>query len=156
MTQQKTKFEKFFSFNIDDDELKNQVQNYKTLAINKSYRGICTLIISGISFMTLLALALMEQESANKEAAFFGISIYLMIAYFIHQGKRKAILTAMVIWSLDKMLYIAFILQSGGQGAVFVFCFWILVMRFFWRALEVENFRIELQKKVNSNSEPLE
>lgn len=153
MANNKSKFEKFFSFYIDEDELKNQVQHYNSLTINKSYRGICALIIGAISLVTLLAIALVQQEGGNKEAAFFGLAIYLMIAYFIYQGKRTAIWAAMILWSLDKMLYIFWVLQNGGQGVVFVFCFWLLVMRFFWRALEVENFRHQLQKNMINNQQ---
>ena len=151
MTKEKTKFEKFFSFNINEDELTNQIKNYNSLKINKSYRGIASLIIFTISAISLFAAVLMKDQIQSMDGAFFGILIYAVLGVFILKGKKWAILTAMVLWTSDKALFIVQMIQSGSGGIFIVFCFWLLVMRFFWRALEVENYKQELADLMNDS-----
>ena len=59
---------------------------------------------------------------------------------------------AMVLWTLDKAIYTYQIVQAGFNSNVIVVLFlWIAVLRFFWRALEVENYRKELANLAKEN-----
>ena len=145
MAKEKTKLEKFFSLDIDDEELKKQITNYNTLKINESYRGISALIILAISVMSIAMAYSLRDQLESVSSAIFGISVYLLVGYFVYKGSKKAMMIAMLLWTSDKLL---FIFQSGnlGVGLFVVFFFWFVVIRFFWRALEVEKYKSELER----------
>lgn len=144
MDKKKSKMSDCLSFNIGEDELKNQIANYETLRINKSYRGISALIVFAICAVSVLAAFMLKDQITSMSGALIGIAIYSFAGLFILKGRRWAMIMAMILWSADKMMFIYQTMQAGGGGAFVVFFFWIVVMRFFWRALEVENYRKEL------------
>jgi hypothetical protein len=152
MNQNKPRKNNLLSFNIDEAELKNQILNYSTLKINKSYKGISTLVILAISLISVFATFYFGEDVVSIKGACFGIAIYLFIALFIYKGRRWAIILAMIFWTLDKAVYTYQIVQAGFSSNVIVVLFlWIAVMRFFWRALEVENYRKELANLAKEN-----
>lgn len=139
------------SFHIGEENLKNQIANYDSLKINKSYRGISALIIFAICAISFLAVFLLKDQLASLSGAFIGISIYMIVGVFVYKGRRWAIITAMILWTSDKAIFIYQALQTGSGGSFVVFFFWIVVMKFFWRALEVENYRKDLAQFVKEN-----
>src|SRR3990167_2133717 len=63
----------WWSWKIKPEELKEQLDNYNTLGIWKSYKGISTLLI-----------------------------IYIPIAFFVYRGHRWAMIAIMILWTLEK------------------------------------------------------
>lgn len=66
----------------DQDELKKQVENYNSLKIIKSYRGISTLLIIFSAFLTL-GLSLTGWIDIPLDEAILTVIIYLTLTYFI-------------------------------------------------------------------------
>jgi len=138
MEQEKSKRESSgWSWKIDETDLKNQVENYDTLKITKSYRGISVLIISALlGFSVLLSLFGLYSDPT---AMLWGIVIYLPIIFFVYKGYRWAIILLISLWTFEKGYQL---IEIGG---IMPFIWWLIVIPYFWKALRVENER----KKIN-------
>jgi len=127
---------------INEADLKNQVDNYKTLKITKSYRGIAILTISALlGFSLLLSFFGVITDPTTM---FWAIIMYLPIIFFVYKGHRWAIILLMTLWTLDKGYQV--IGQSGGQVEIMPIIGWFIFTPFFWRALKVENERKRINK----------
>jgi hypothetical protein len=124
-----------WSWRIDETELKNQVENYTTLKITQSYRGISILIIS--SFLGLSLLLSFFGTFADPATILWGIVIYLPIIFFVYRGHRWAIILLMALYTFEKGYL--FVLENGKN--IWPIFWWIIIMPYFWKALRVENER---------------
>lgn len=124
-----------WSWRTDETELKNQVENYTTLKITKSYKGIAVLIIS-----VLLGLSLLLSffgTVADPITILCGIALYSPVIFFVYRGHRWAIILLMILYTLDKG-YLFYELRGNNVMPIF---WWLIVMPYFWKALRVENER---------------
>jgi hypothetical protein len=139
-----SKKKRWWSWRIDETELKNQVENYNTLKITESYRGISVLIISaclGLSFLLSVF-----RVYSDPIGMIWVIVIYLPILFFIYKGHRWAIVLSMAMWTFDKVYQFYEIGQSGSGNVIMPILWWLFIMPYFWKALRVEN---ERRKKVS-------
>lgn len=149
MEPEKPKKKSSWSWKIDEADLKNQVENYKTLKITESYRGISVLIISA-----LLGLSLVLSFAgiyADPTTIFWGIIIYLPIIFFVYKGHRWAIVALMVLWTFEKVYSLYEVGQSGSGSGVMPIIWWLIVMPYFWKTLKVENERRKLLPAVSGD-----
>ena len=112
------------------EDLQKQLQGYDTLGILSS-RGISAALIMFSVVITVLLIIFKILEPA----ALIEVLIMLGLAWFVYKGKRWAIITIMVLWTLEKAL------QVIGGGSVVAIAWWAVFMYFFYRALQVENAR---------------
>jgi len=150
MEQEKPKKKSSWSWKIDEADLKNQVENYKTLKITQSYRGISVLIISA-----LLGLSLILSFAglyADPSTIFLGLIIYVPIVFFVYKGHRWAIIALMALWTFEKGYQLYGIGQSGTGSAIWPIIWWLIVMPYFWKALKVENERRKLTPATNGTT----
>ena len=121
----------------EEEELRNQVENYNSLNITKSARGLAAIVIGIFSAITIGLYYLDVVPAENL----FSLVLYLLLAIFIYKGHRWAIIAVMVMWTFDKgyQLYI-------GQGGIGLFFWWLQLMSPLASALGVENAR---RKKAN-------
>lgn len=139
MDQNKSKIGKFLSFRLEKEELKNQLENYDTLAINKAYRKIAALIISVIAALSIVAVKYDESVEVPFYVMVLSTAIYFLVAFFVSNGNRFAIMLSMVVWTVGKGTQLFHI---ADLASVFIIItFWFLIVRVFWRAFEVETAR---------------
>jgi len=146
-----TKNKSSWSWKIDENDLKNQIENYRTLKITKSYRGISVLIISVLIGLSLILSFV--GIYADFSTIFWGIVIYLPIAFFVYKGHRWAIIALMALWTFEKIYSVYGVVQSGSGSVVIPMIWWFIVMPYFWKALRVENERKKLVPVIIGNVE---
>ena len=137
--KEKRKRTKIWSWNIDEVELKNQVENYRDLGIKKSYRGQSVLIVSASMVFGLLIS--FQGDSVYITTVILGLILYVPILFFVYKGHRWAIVALMILFAIDKGFTIY---EVGGTGIVsgLIISYWI--MGCFWKCLQVENERRRL------------
>lgn len=154
MEQEEPRRKSRWSWEMDETDLKNQVDNYNTLRITQSYRGRSVLIMSAILGLSLLVSLLGRAvgKSTDPTSVFLDIIIFLPILFFVYKGHRWAIVLLMVSWTLDKGFSIYRVWQGGmmqiigSGGGIMRIIWWLVIMPFFWRALEIENERRKISK----------
>ena len=85
MPQEKTKKKSAWSWTIEESDLKNQIDNYSTLKITESYRGISVLIYAVILVISL-ALGYFGIYT-DLETILWGMVLYLPILFFVYKGR---------------------------------------------------------------------
>ncbi|OGZ67353.1 MAG: hypothetical protein A3D35_01700 [Candidatus Staskawiczbacteria bacterium RIFCSPHIGHO2_02_FULL_34_9] len=122
-----------WNWTISREELRNQVENYQDLKITKSYKRISVLIVSILlGFSIILALF---GVYANIQDILYSLIIYIPILIFVYRGHRWAIITLIILWTVEK----GYQLMLVGNIAPIIW--WIIVMPYFYKALQVENER---------------
>jgi hypothetical protein len=134
-----------WSWRMDETELKNQVENYTTLKITKSYKGIAVLIISVLLGLSLLLSFF--SKVADPITILCGIALYLPILFFVYKGHRWAIILLMILYTFDKG-YLFYELRGNN---VMPIIWWLIVMPYFWKALMVENERRKISLKMKES-----
>lgn len=126
-----------FSWKVSEEDLKKQVENYNTLKLTESYRGIAALLVLGSMILTVL----LAKFGVIDYSAVYSPIIYLPIAFFIYKGQKWAMITIMILWTLEKgyQLYI-----SGGSSPIVTIIWWFLFMVYFYNAFKVELARRKL------------
>lgn len=142
--EKKKKSQSFYSWKIDDADLKNQVDNYNSLKIAESYRGIAVLIYSVLLVFSLL-LSFFGLFS-DTTSIIFAIIFYIPILFFVYKGHRWAIVILIVMWTYEKGYQLYEIGKSGKGGGIILIFWWLFFMPYFWRALKVENERRKSQR----------
>lgn len=125
----------WWSWRIDETELKSQVENYTALKVTQSYKGISVLII--LSLLGLSLLLSFFSTFADTATIFWSIVIYSPILFFVYIGHRWAIILLMILYTLEK----TYLFYELGGNNIMPIIWWIIVMPYFWKALRVENER---------------
>lgn len=147
--KEKMYIQKWFDWNIKDDDLADQINNYH---VGKywSYRKITALLL--VLLLVVNVLLYIFFASVSVDAIFIMSLIYLPLAYFAYKGKKWAILSIIIVWTLDKGGQIGSLIinsdaNSDGSGAFWIIIIWYaLFMKVFWRAYQVEERRMSLHK----------
>ena len=143
------RFHLFAWWKLSQDELEDQIRNYETLKFYKTARGISIgcLLFSSIATFLLFNYTNMEMGSASDYA--WDAGIVALLCVFIAKGRRWAMITAMVYWTLCKALSIYTLIESGYSGAAFWgnFFWWTAYMQVFWLSYKIE---AERKKRLNS------
>lgn len=135
-----------FLWKIDPDELKNQVDNYNTLPVWRSYRKqivLVMLFLLGISFLVIHYAG--DQVGGLTISDFiYGLIIYLPVLFFVYRGHRWAMVTLIIIWTIEKVFTIVL---SGGSGVVGSLFYWYIVVGFLLKAIQIENAKFKIKNK---------
>lgn len=130
---EKKKAKSSWSWKIEEDDLKNQIDNYSTLQITKSYRGISVLIV--VALLALSILLAFFGIYASVEEILYGLIIYIPILFFVYRGHRWAIVALMALWTFEKGY------QLVEVGGIMPIIWWAIIMPYFYKAFKVENER---------------
>ncbi|MES2930497.1 MAG: hypothetical protein V4665_01805 [Patescibacteria group bacterium] len=128
------------SWNLDPEELKNQVDNYSTLSIWKSYRKQIVLIVAFLALLTLLVLVFagdMFEGFVTMSDFLYGLILYIPVLFFVYKGHRWAIIALMILWTFEQ----GYKLILGGGGVVAPLIYWYLIFSASHKALQIENAR---------------
>src|SRR5579859_1430765 len=97
----------FGMFTISDEELKNQVENYDTLPVTKSSRGIAALTIIGLlafSFLIVVGLNLFISDSPiSYSDVLWSLVLYVPLIYFVYRGHMWATVALAAWYTVDKL-----------------------------------------------------
>jgi hypothetical protein len=128
-------FTNLFRWNIDEKELKYQVDNYNTLGFFRSAKGV---VIALMIVSAIITLIFMPNDWVD-------IIVILVLALFIYKGSRVALIIAMIYWTFSKVLQIvgAFSSVENSNTAIVwsAIIFWTIWMGAFWQAYQVERER---------------
>jgi hypothetical protein len=125
----------FWSFTLDQEDIKKQIDQYDTLKITQSYRGISALLLVFSSVVTII-LATFNVLGLNS-SAYFDATIFATLAVLVYKGYGWAILAAMIVWTLEKVYQVAFLQSSPMVGVVW----WVLYIQMFYKAWSIERIR---------------
>ncbi|MBP9711489.1 MAG: zinc ribbon domain-containing protein [Candidatus Pacebacteria bacterium] len=132
-------------WDVDEKEVERQVEGYDTLSITQSARGqsvLCLMLSVVITFIFINI-----GSSIVDKSAYIDIVLFLILALFIYQGQKWAMIGAMVLWTLEKVYFIS----TGGTAILMQIIWWLVYMSAFWLAYQVELKRIELRNDSESN-----
>src|SRR3989344_8059192 len=130
-------FMSIFSWKISEEELKNQVDSYRTLKITQSYRGISALLLVASMMLTGL---LAKFGVIAYEDFYINLFVYLPIAFFVYKGHRWAIIAIMILWTYEK----GYQVYLNETSPIISLIWWSIFMSYFYNALKVELKRRKL------------
>lgn len=120
----------------EKNKFKNQVENYSSLPVWKSHRGEASLTLL---FFLLLNVLLSFFGIVSFTAVIIAFLVFLPLAFFIYSGHRWAMITTMILWTLDRLS----IVIITGKLVLPIIIFWLILIYPLYKALEVENERIK-------------
>ncbi|MBI4973322.1 hypothetical protein HZC27_01800 [Candidatus Roizmanbacteria bacterium] len=144
-------FSWFLWWKIDSSTLEKQIQQYKSLKIYESYRGIAALLITSRILLSGLVFLIQWVPNNNFIISFLrrdfglgGLLFYLFLALFVFKGKKWALLIMMVIETINSGF--SLFRSSSLEGAfwLMIIFWWVLFMKYLYGAYIVE-------QKLNKN-----
>lgn len=137
-----------WSWAIEKDDLKKQIDNYSTLKITESYRGISVLIVTALFIFSILVTTFVDtSDYISQSDILYSLIIYIPILFFVYKGHRWAIIALMILWTFEKGYSF---LEFGGFMNIF---WWAIVMPYFYKALKVENERKKQERTLSDENE---
>lgn len=124
---------------VGEDELKEQVEKYKTLKIYQSARGISTLCLLLSAVVTFLLVTFGSSDSG----AYLDMLFFIVLAIFTYRGQRWAFIGAMILWTFEKA---EAVVSGGGTAVITSLLWWAIYMHAFFLAYKVEVERRKILK----------
>lgn len=128
-------FSKILFWKLDEGELQIQVSQYDTLKATKSWHKFASILTVAVIILTIAG-SLVGLLSITS-AVIAGI-IYAPFAYLIWKGKKLAMATMMILWTLEKVGSVI----DRPASVVIVLIWWDYFMRYYWGAYQVEKRRL--------------
>jgi hypothetical protein len=124
---------------IDEDELDEQVAEYRDLPIYVAARGLSLLLLLFSAAMTAAVIFFGLLEPIGYVDA----ALMTVLGLFIYFGHRWAMILTMVVWTIEKGMLIVEPLQGGGtpMNLVVQMFWWAIYMHAFYLAFRVEQER---------------
>jgi len=149
MNPKKSNFKNVFALKMDPDELKNQVDNYATLSIWKSYRKQIVLTIGFflvLSFLFILFSGDILGQKITMSDFVFELILYIPILFFVYKGHRWAMIVLIVFWIFEQ----GYKLMLGAGSPVIIFFYWYIIMIGLYKAIKIENEKTRINMiKIN-------
>lgn len=118
---------------VDSGELRRQVENYASLKLTSSYRGIATLWLVFSVMITLVIFGLGDYDYYTL----LDVGILAVLAFFVYFGHRWAMVCAMIYWTFNKIV----MLVDDPSTLVMQVLWWVAYMGPLFRAYKVEKER---------------
>lgn len=139
---------------INPDEFEKQVNEYDTLKIGQSARGVSFILLI-LSAVISLAVSYF---TSWIESSWLDAFLMVLLGFFIYRGHRWAMIGAMILWTAEKgyQLYAGFS-GAGGAGStnfIMIYLWWALFMRAFYLSYRVEQALREGQAPATSAYAP--
>lgn len=125
---------------VDDFEIKRQVEKYNELKITESARGV--------SFLCLLFSIIVSIIFALTTTSGLWLDIILMIviAIFVYKGSKIALIGAMIYWTIAKLVQLSGQGSTGSSTPIIAIIWWATYMHAFYTAFKVESLRKSVAK----------
>ncbi len=117
-------------WDISDELLKKQVEQYHTLSIFNSARGQSALLLLFSAIVTLILILISSDIIAGS--SYIDVVVILILALFVYNGQKWALIFSMILWTIEK----GYLLVSGN--GVSQILWWLIYMNVFWLAYKVE------------------
>lgn len=127
----------FLWWQLDPDELHKQVEGYQSLKIHQSAKGqsLLLLIFSAAMNTALILFSILDSF------VFLDVFLFLVLGFFIYQGHKWAMMGAMILWTLEKLLSLLEV------NPIISLIWWAVYMHAFYLAFKVENLRANLKAR---------
>jgi hypothetical protein len=127
---------------ISDDDLRTQTDNYHSLNLVKSYRGISVLLLC-FSIIATIVIAIIDNKTTFDIFKIISIVISLILGIFIYRGQKIAIMIAIFWWTIEKLFQMYIIIETvpSSQSIAAPLVYWYVYIGAFYRALKVEQYR---------------
>lgn len=140
-------FTDLFKWSMDEKQLKYQIENYDTLGFFKSARKVAAAVMIFFAILNLIFMAV----GWVPFGVWIDTILILILALFLYNGNKWAMITAMIYWTFSKGLqfvsaFYAYIEDPDIKNIIMPFIFWAIVMAAFWQAYQVERERTKLNK----------
>lgn len=116
---------------IEEHELSEQVSQYDTLPIHKSAKGLSFLLFAVSAAFTVIAVLFLNFTAA----ALLDVVILLVLGFLVYKGYQWAIITAMVVWTVEKMYSLT------TANPIITVVWWAIYMHVLFLAFKVERVR---------------
>ncbi len=143
-----TDFSWLLWWQLDKDELQKQVEEYETLKITQSARGISLLFLLFSVVVTTGFVLFLNWDSS----AFLDAFLFLILGFFIYKGHRWAMIGAMLLWTFEKFSMFGEFYLTTVSSILFSLLWWAIYMHAFYLAFKIEGLRAKAKKEpVNAN-----
>lgn len=137
---------------LDKEELEKQVNEYGTLKITQSARGI-SFLFQLLSLVIAIGAILFTNIITGS--AFLYVFLYLILGFFIYKGHRWAMIgvMAMSTFATFSNFYSSVVANSTNgtpiinSSLMWALFFWTIGMHFYYLAFKVENLRAKTKKE---------
>lgn len=126
---------------VDEDDLRDQVAMYDTLGWFSAARKlsvVCLLISMALTLLVMLA-------GAIGLESYVDIALMVILAVFIYRGHRWAMIGAMALWTVEKIVTALLGLSGykplGAATIVSSLLWWAIYMHAFYLAFRVEQVK---------------
>lgn len=124
---------------VSDEEVETQVHFYEKLKLLQSARGLAMVLLLGAALVMSLAIFFGDWRAIG----YVDVGLFGALAVLIFEGYRWAMLTAMVLWTIEKF---ASVFVAGGAAMIAIaIVWWATYMRVFWLAFQTERRRAALK-----------
>lgn len=120
---------------VDKNELREQLEGYKTLKITKSAKGISLLFLLLSAVATTAFILFFNWDSW----AYFDVFLFLLLGFFIYRGHKWAMVAAMIFWTFEKLFLLFDNTLSFNPALSLIW--WAVYMHAFYLAFQVERLR---------------
>ena len=130
-----------WSWNVSPGDLEKQLKGYDTLKITETYRGITVLTITAL---LALSLVLGYFEVTNLTDVLYSLVFYVPLLFFVYKGHRWAIITLLILWTIEKVLTLMDSMEQGNSpfGSIIWF---LIVAPIIYKTYVVERNRNQAQ-----------
>jgi hypothetical protein len=139
-----------FKWKMDEEELKNQVENYATLGFFRSARKVATALMIFSAIITLIFV----MAGWFPYGIWVDIVLILILALFVYKGKKWAMIVTMIYWTFSKgfQLVSSFSVDNFSAGNIIMpIIWWAIFMGAFWQAYQVERERRKKERIEKNN-----
>jgi len=143
-------FTDLFRWNMDEKQLRYQIENYNTAGSFSASRKVATVVMI---FLVMLNLILVIVDWSSP-GILIDVILMLGLAFFVYKGSKWAMIITMIYWTFSKGFQVINAFSSAEvvtAGSILIpIVFWAIFMAVFWQAYQVERARrIKIGKKVS-------
>ena len=138
-----------WSWKIDEDDLKKQIDGYDTLKVTETYRGSAVLLVGGL--LTLSLVLAYFGIFTSLEDVLFSLVLYIPLLFFVYKGHKWAIITLLILWTIEKVFTLIYSVQEGYSPIGSIIWF-LAVAPIIYKAYVVERERTKVYEPIVSNS----
>lgn len=139
MAEKKVRGNFLVFWKINPDKLNQQVEQYNSLKIYRSARGISSLWLVFSAVVSAL-LIIGHKIPVNSVA---DVALFLIFGIFIYLGHRWAMIGGMIFWTIEKL----YAVMTMPAYFVMQLVWWGLYLHYFYYAYKVEQQKILSQNE---------
>ena len=132
-----------FKLKLSEEKLKKEIDNYQKVGYNNKARA------AGIFLLVLASIKAIFMISTSYPISIMDLFFAIVLAYFVYRGKKWALITTMIFWTLNMGSQIVFSFATTNFEAdkvIIQILFWPILMKPLFQAYQVERERSKRYK----------